>query len=116
MTNSYAEDFVAFLRWLVKDVEEADINEEVLEQARAWFVHLVLLHEVTVDDAKTGKTKQIKYYKNYVSTSQLSIYGVVGATEIDGRRDLHSHLAFEYASVRQMACVPMLKFSVCFPC
>ena len=60
--------------------------------------------------------KKIKYYKNYVSTSQLSIYGVVGATEIDGRRDLHSHLAFEYASVRHMACVPMLNFSVCFPC
>ena len=64
MTDSYAEDFVAFLQWLVKDVEEADINKEVLEQARSWFVHLVLLHEVTVEDAKSGKTKQIKFYKN----------------------------------------------------
>ena len=36
--------------------------------------------------------------QHYVSTSEIRLFGVVGATEIDGRRDLHAHLAFEHAS------------------
>ena len=41
-----------------------------------------------------GVKKQVKYYKNYLRSPSQSIrlFGVVGSTDIDGRRDLHAQL------------------------
>ncbi len=75
-----------------------------------------------------GVKKQIKYYKNYVRSSEgaggaggslqsIRLYGVVGSTEIDGRRDLHAalvggsmachvmHYTFTYNCVYIWACM-----------
>lgn len=33
----------------------------------------------------------------YLQTDRIHLYGLVGATEIDGRRDLHAELASKWA-------------------
>eukprot|EP00960_Hanusia_phi_P069362 767075-Hanusia_phi.AAC.1 len=46
---------------------------------------------------KTAK-KRLKYFQSYVQTEEVKLLGVVGPTDIDGRRDLHVELAKEHAS------------------
>mmetsp|Transcript_24439 Transcript_24439/g.38436 ORF Transcript_24439/g.38436 Transcript_24439/m.38436 type:complete len:111 (-) Transcript_24439:188-520(-) len=41
--------------------------------------------------------KKIRYFETYVDTDEIRLFGIVGSTEIDGRRDLqvgyvHKHL------------------------
>lgn len=54
--------------------------------------------------------------QNYLSTPEIRLYGVVGATEIDGRRDLHAHLAFEHASAPGGLVMPLGRTRVCVLC
>ncbi|KAJ1490520.1 hypothetical protein T484DRAFT_1935199 [Baffinella frigidus] len=42
--------------------------------------------------------KKIRYFRDYARTSEVKLYGVVGATDIDGRRDLHVALCQEHSS------------------
>jgi hypothetical protein len=68
---------------------------------------LILTIRFSSRNLDKGVKKQIKYYKNYVrpGMQRVKFYGVVGATEIDGRRDLHAAL------VRVHTCVDLCIFS-----
>jgi len=47
-----------------------------------------------------GVKKQVRYYANYLRTrnDRIKLYGIVGSTDIDGRRDLHAALVHDHAA------------------
>lgn len=50
------------------------------------------------------KTWQIRYFRDFVRTSEVRLFGVVGATEIDGAEPKPHYVSFRFDQIMELCC------------